>query len=184
MADNSFVNKYVRSLHSVAVEAGIGMEVSSQLNEIKKVVLSFDNHKKFLKRITLLKSEGAKFINALKIDLGLSETVGNFLDVLESNNRLFMILDICNAYEAHLDTVSGKKRIYLTFANAASESEQEKIKRDLAEVFGKKVEYDVQFDPSLIDGFKIQYRSKILDYSALSKIRRLRNAIRRGSDEN
>ncbi|GHU13041.1 hypothetical protein FACS189449_07830 [Alphaproteobacteria bacterium] len=184
MADNSLVNGYVKSLHSVAIEAGIGRQVSSQLKEIRKVVLSFDNHKKLLKRFTLLKSDGAKFINALKIGLELSETVGNFLDILDSNNRLFLIVDICDAYKAHLDRISGKKRIFLTFAHAASELEQEKIKRDLAEVFGKKAEYDVQFDPSLIDGFKIQYRSKVLDYSALSKIRRLRNAIRRGSDEN
>ncbi|MDR3179818.1 MAG: ATP synthase F1 subunit delta [Holosporaceae bacterium] len=184
MADSSLVNKYVRSLYAVAVDLKMEQEVLRQLNELKEVIFSIGGFRKFLKKMTFLKCDGALLVQLLKAELDLTEVVVNFLETLRENGRLFMLIDICEAYEVQLNEISGKRRLHLTFARDTSEQEKQAIKKDLAEVFGEKTEYDIQYDSSLIDGFKIQYRSKILDYSALSRIKRLRSAIRRENDEN
>ncbi|MDR2681899.1 MAG: ATP synthase F1 subunit delta [Holosporaceae bacterium] len=184
VADSSLVNKYVRSLYAVAVELKMEEEVLRQLREMKGVIFSIGDFRKFLKKVTFLKCDGERLVQLLKTELDLSEIVGNFLDTLRSNGRLFMIIDVCEAYETLLNEVSGRRRLHLTFAKNISVEQEQALKKDLAEVFGEKTEYDMQYDSSLIDGFKIQYRSKILDYSALSKIKRLRAAIRRDNDEN
>ncbi|MDR2794518.1 MAG: ATP synthase F1 subunit delta [Holosporaceae bacterium] len=184
MADSSLVNKYVRSLYAVAADLNMEQEVLRQLNELKGVIFSISDFRKFLKKMTFLKCDGTQLVQLLKRELDLAEIVGNFLETLKDNDRLFMLIDICDTYETLLNEISGKRRLHLTFARDTSEREEQALRKDLAEVFGEKAEYDIQYDSSLIDGFKIQYRSKILDYSALSKIKRLRSAIRRENDEN
>ncbi|MDR3151478.1 MAG: ATP synthase F1 subunit delta [Holosporaceae bacterium] len=182
-AINALASRYVGSLHAAAVDMGLEQLVSEQLRSIKKMIMSVGNHEKFLKKLGLLKSIGLRYVEYLKNTLELCGILGNFLDILALNGRINMLPEICDAYEALVDKIAGRKRIFLTFAREIPAQEQSKLRDDLADVFGKNVEYHVHIDPSIIDGFKVQHRSKILDYSIKSKIRRLQNAIGREDDE-
>jgi ATP synthase F1 delta subunit len=134
--------------------------------------------------MSLLPDEGKEFIEFLKTNLELSVHVGNFLDLLLHNCRFDMILDICNAYSSLLDKVDGKKIFYITFAKKISTSIIDDFTKNLTDIFGGTVECVAREDPSLIDGVKIQYRSRVLDYSAKSRLKRLHGAIRRENYEN
>jgi F-type H+-transporting ATPase subunit delta len=147
------------------------------------MVVFVNNYEKFLKKLTLLRSFGARYVEYLKNTLGLCDILGNFLELLLSNGRINMLVEICDAYEALADKIAGRKRIFLTFARETPSSEQSKLRNDIVGVFGENVEYHVHIDPSIIDGFKVRHRSKILDYSIKSKIRRLQNAIGREDEE-
>jgi F-type H+-transporting ATPase subunit delta len=181
---NSVVNRYVKSLYDVAVAGKIEKDVANQIASLKEFILCFKNHKKLLKRVSLLTDEGTKFINFAKEALHLSAEVDNFLNLLLDNSRLGMILEICNAYSAFLDQVKGKKLFYLTFAKEVSDSVVDELEDNLRSVFGGEIECIVGTDSSLIEGMKLQYRSRILDYSLKSRLRRLHSAIRRENYEN
>ena len=113
----------------------------------------------------------------LKNELKLSKEVGNFLALLLKNKRLSLIAEICSAYLLFIDRTSGKKVFLVTHATDFSRTDKKQLGDNLYKVFGGKIEFVSRKDPSLIDGIKIQFHSKILDYSMKSRLTRLRHVI-------
>ncbi len=184
VAENSVVNRYIRSIYAVAAKTNIEREVDHQLSLVKECIVRISNYKKLLKRASFLPEQGEALVDFLKTNLELLTEVSNFLDLLLKNNRINIIVDICEAYSAYLDKLDGKKLIYLTIAKEPTQTQMNKLMEDLKSVFGQKIECVTKVDPSLRDGFKLQHQSKVLDYSLKSRLKRLRNAIRRESYEN
>lgn len=182
--NNSVVRKYIESIHKTAADSGSQKQVRNELNLVKECILSFKNHEKFLKRISLLKNEGVKFIEFLNENFEISEDIYNFMFLLLDNNRFDMILDIADAYSSYLDKLNGKKIFYITFARDVSKNVVNKMQKNLQEIFGGQIECIIKKDESLIDGVKLQHNSRILDYSLKSRLRRLHSAIRGESYEN
>ncbi|MDR2723965.1 MAG: ATP synthase F1 subunit delta [Holosporaceae bacterium] len=180
---NSIVNKYVKSLYEVSVSYGIEKIVVAQLKSLKNCVLSLDNHEKILEKFSLVPKYGEDFIEQLKVELKLLKEVGNFLALLLKNKRLSLIVEICDAYFLFIDTIKGKKIFFITHAAEFSAADKKQLIGNFCKVFGGKIECISRKDLSLIGGIKIQFRSKILDYSIKSRLARLRQAIKGGSYE-
>ena len=176
-AKNSIIDKYVKSLYGVAVSVRIEKVVEKQLTSIKDLVLSMRNRKKYLEMFSLIPQYGEAFILQLKNELKLSKEVGNFLALLLKNKRLSLIAEICSAYLLFIDRTSGKKVFLVTHATDFSRTDKKQLGDNLYKVFGGKIEFVSRKDPSLIDGIKIQFHSKILDYSMKSRLTRLRHVI-------
>lgn len=183
-AGNALVDRYVTSLYEVAVKTKNEKQVAKELALIKSTITGMNEYKRLLKRISLLSEDCLKFVDFLKKSLKLSAEVSNFLSVLLHNNRFGMIVEMCDAYALYLDKLDGKKLFYLTLANEQTKTSMSDLLKNLKSVFGDKIECVTRIDPAIKDGFKLQYQSKVLDYSLKSKLRRLRTAIRRDSYEN
>jgi ATP synthase F1 delta subunit len=179
IANTSIVNRYVESLYHVALAGGIEKEVAKQLLTIRKYVSCVENSGKFLKKISLLPGEGTKFVDFLVANLELSAEVCNFLNLLRHRRKLEILTSVADVYVAYLEKLSGKKVVFLTLANDVVDSVVKKISDNVTEILGKNIEFTVKKDQSLIDGIKIQYGSKVLDYSVKSSLGRLLSAARR-----
>jgi F-type H+-transporting ATPase subunit delta len=176
--ENSIANKYAKSLYDVSVSMGIEKDVASQLKTLKDFILSMANYEKNLKKFSLIAQYGEVFVSQIKDKLKLSKEVGNFLTLLMKNKRLPLIIEICDAYFSLVSAVKGRKAFFITYATDFSSSDKKRLTDSLHKIFGGKIEYVSRRDPSLIGGIKIQFRSKILDYSVKSKLVRLQSAIR------
>lgn len=183
-AGNALIDRYVRSLYEVGKATKNERRIAKELLLIKNTIIEMDSYKKLLKRVSFLSEEGSKFADFLKTNLKLSAEVSNFLNLLLHNNRFGMIIEICDAYAVYLDKLDGKKLLYLTLAKEQTKTSINELLNNLKTVFGDKIECVTRIDPAIKDGFKLQYQSKVLDYSLKSKLRRLRTAIRRDSYEN
>lgn len=183
-AGNAVVDRYVRALYDVAIKTKKERKVAKELLLIKNAIIGTNKYKRLLRRVSFLSEEGQKFADFLKKNLKLSTEVSNFLSVLLHNNRFGMILEICDAYVLYLDKLDGKKLFYLTLAKEQTKTSMSDLLKNLKSVFGDKIECVTRIDSAIKDGFKLQYQSKVLDYSLKSKLRRLRTAIRRDSYEN
>ncbi|MDR2158285.1 MAG: ATP synthase F1 subunit delta [Holosporaceae bacterium] len=183
-AENSVVNRYIKSLYEVSMSLGIEKIVLTQMKSIKDYVAVIDNYEKYLKKFSLMTKSGENFISMLKDELNLSKEVGNFLDLLLKNHRLSLLMEICDAYLSFVDKIKGKKIFYITYAKGFSKSDEKRLAGDLRAVFGGEIECVSVQDPLLVGGIKIQFRSKILDYSVKSRLARLSSAIRGDNYEN
>lgn len=183
-AGNAIVDRYVHSLYEVGKRTKSERRIAKELALVKNTIIEVSGYKKLLKRVSFLSEEGLKFADFLKKNLKLSAEVSNFLNLLLHNNRFGMIIEICDAYTAYLDRLDGKKLLYLTLAKEQTKTSMNELLNNLRVVFGNKIECVTRIDPAIKDGFKLQYQSKVLDYSLKSKLRRLRTAIRRDSYEN
>jgi ATP synthase F1 delta subunit len=122
-------------------------------------------------------------VNRLKKELKLSPEVSAFLDLLRKNKRLTMIIEMCNAYISLADKENSKEIILVTYAKKFPKNDEKKLLQSI-EALGRQMLCVTRKDPALIAGVKIQYRSKILDYSIKSKLDRLCNAITGNVHEN
>jgi F-type H+-transporting ATPase subunit delta len=182
--ENPIVSKYVRSLYEISVTLGMEERTSRQLESIRDCILSLDDHEKYLTKISLISKLGEGFVSLLKKELKLSKEVGNFLSLLLKNKRLPLLPSICDGYFSFVDKVNGRKVFFVTYAKTFTKTAEKQLISNLQEVFGGKIECIASKDPSLIDGIKIRFRSKILDYSMKSKLMRLKCAIRGENYEN
>ncbi len=172
----TIVNRYVRALHEVS--SGREAEFVQQIKAVREAVESLDDRERVLRRFSLLVKEGEIFVDTLVSELELFPEVGNFLKLILSNKRFSIILDICTAFEKFCDHMDDKKTFYITYAKDFSEEIKAKLASRLEEVVNGKVAFVVKRDESLIDGLQIRYGSKILDYSAKSKLERLKRSMR------
>jgi F-type H+-transporting ATPase subunit delta len=183
-AENSVVNRYVKSLYEVSQSLGIEKITLAQIKSIKDHVMDISGYEKHLKNFSLMTEWGEKFVSALKKELKLSNEIANLLDLLLKNHRLSLLIEICDGYLAFIDKIKGKKVFYITHAKDFLKSEEKRLAEELREVFGGEIECISVQDPSLIGGIKVQFRSKILDYSVKSRLTRLNSAIRGDNYEN
>jgi F-type H+-transporting ATPase subunit delta len=182
--ENSIANKYAKSLYDVSVSMGIEKDVADQLKILKDFVLSMANYEKCLKKFSLIFQYGEAFVSQIKDELKLSKEVSNFLTLLIKNKRLPLIIEMCNAYFSLVSAIKGRKVFFITYATDFSSSDKKHLTDALHKIFDGEIEYVSCRDPSLIGGVKIQFRSKILDYSVKSKLVRLQSAIKGSSYEN
>jgi F-type H+-transporting ATPase subunit delta len=158
--------------------------VGDQLRNIKQSITGMKDYGRLLTRVSLIKSEGIRFIETLNELLGLTSELMNFLDLLLKNKRLNQLIGVCDAYEAYLDKLDGRKLFFVTFAKKATKTQESRLVKDLKDLFGEKIDCQVRIDPSLMGGIQVQHRSKILDYSVKSRLNRLRSAMRKENYEN
>ncbi|MDR0753263.1 MAG: ATP synthase F1 subunit delta [Holosporaceae bacterium] len=182
--ENSIASKYAKSLYDVSVSMGIEKDVVGQLKILKDFILSIENYEKCLKKFSLISQYVEFFVPQVKDGLKLSKEVSNFLALLIKNKRLPLIIEICDVYFSLVNAIKGRKVFFVTHATDFSSLDKEHLTNALHKIFGGEIEYVSRRDPSLIGGIKIQFRSKILDYSVKSKLVRLQSAIRGSSYEN
>ncbi|MDR2781808.1 MAG: ATP synthase F1 subunit delta [Holosporaceae bacterium] len=183
-AENSIVSRYVKALYEVSASSGTYKKILKEFELIRDCVLAIDGFEKHLKRTSLIAKFGENFIAQLKEILNLSQQMENFLLLLLKNKRLSLLLEICDGYSSLVDDVRGKKVFFVTHANGFSKEDKQQLISNLCAVFHGKIECVVKKDPSLIGGIKIQFRSKILDYSVKSRLERLYRAIKGDIYEN
>jgi F-type H+-transporting ATPase subunit delta len=167
----------VKSLYEVSVSAGIESVVLAQIKKLREFVTAGEDYNGILKKASLMFDYGVKFIADLKTHLNLSNEVAAFVNLLRKNKRLPRLVDMCDGYISVADAANRKKVVRVSYGKSFSETNREKLTEDLEKVFNAQVECRIEKDPTLVDGIKIQYRSKILDCSLKSRLNRLRNAI-------
>ncbi|MDR2067979.1 MAG: ATP synthase F1 subunit delta [Holosporaceae bacterium] len=182
--ENPIVNRYARSLYEVSISIKMEADVLRQMQSVKKYVLAVENYKKALKKDSLLRECGLEFVSKLKKELKPSPEVSAFLDLLHKNKRLTMIVEICDAYISLADKENSRATILVTYAKKFPKTEEKKLVDNMREILGRRVLCITQRDQTLVDGIKIQYRSKILDYSIKSRLDHLCNAITGSTHEN
>lgn len=184
VADNQIFSRYVKSLYEVAVKKGIHNDIVKHLNEIKSFILAIDNHKKFLKRLSMISLESTELINIINEKFNIPKELENFLHLLVKNKKIGSLVEICDGYATLVDQMHGKKVFHITYAKTFSEHDEKNLIKKLQLIFDGTIECVSKKDPSLIDGIQIRYLSKMLDYSLKSKLERLRYAIRGENYEN
>ena len=106
-----------------------------------------------------------------------SPLVGNFLRVLNQNNRLDLLRAIAAAYRDLLDQRAGRVRVTVRSAVALSEEQQDALRRTLAESLHKEPVLDLRTDPELLGGMVVQVGDKVYDTSVRTRLEALRTQL-------
>ena len=116
----------------------------------------------------------AKILSKAKIT-GLT---ANFINVVASNRRLFVLPDMIRAFRAKLADARGETSAEVVVAQKLSADQTKQLKATLKGVVGKDVALDVTVDPSLLGGMIVKVGSRQIDTSLKTKLSSLKLALK------
>ncbi len=170
------------ALYAIAESRDKVAEFLEEVRAVSKSLESLKDKEKVFKRFSLMPKDGEQLVDSLADEIGLRLEIKNFLRVILSNHRFSEVLSICKSFESVCDEVRGRV-FYVTFAEDFPEERKQEL-RDLIKKScgnGLNVKIFEEKDDSLIGGFQVRYKSKLIDYSIKSKLSRLRVALKGGA---
>lgn len=175
----ALASRYAKALYVVAEDKGKVSEFLEEVKTVSKSLESMEYGEKLFKRFSLMPKDGEQLVNVLADELGLRAEVKNFLKVILWNHRFSEILDICKSFANLCDEVKGRV-FHVTFAKDFPEDKKRDLRDSLREVNDEDLNVKIveDQDDSLIGGFQVRHKSKLMDYSVKSKLSRLRAALK------
>jgi len=180
LSANAIARRYAKALVQLAAEEGAVERFHGELARVEAV---FSAHPE----LGSLLSNPAYGIEA-KLDtlrdvasrLALSDTIRNFLLLLQERNRMTCLGAIFSNYSVLADELSGVVRPVITTALPLDEARTAEIKAALEKSTGKKVILKLEIDPSLIGGVVTKIGDKVLDGSVKTQLTRIEAILQKG----
>ena len=102
----------------------------------------------------------------------------NFLNVLCDYQSVDRFPDIFTAYDEYFDEQNDILRASLYYVTAPTQAQQDQIKSNLSEKYGKKnVVLDLKQQPDLIGGFIIRVKDQEIDWSMRGRLNKLQQKM-------
>ena len=124
-------------------------------------------------------SQEKAWMTELKQVAQVDTTVFRFLLVLNEHNELSHLDKISDAYEACYRKRHRIEIVKVTSASKLDEDQLSRLKEMLEKKLNKTLELEVQVDPSLIAGIKVQASDLVMDNTLVAKINAMKEAINR-----
>lgn len=102
----------------------------------------------------------------------------NFIQVLAANERLALLPEIADLYEALKSVEEGIKDAVISTAFPLDAGQQQKLVADLEARFKSKLKATVVVDQSLIGGVKVIVGDQVLDLSVRAKLESMETALK------
>ena len=114
---------------------------------------------------------------AIATRIELSELSSKLVDVLVRHHRINQLSSVLEAWKAMLDTAMGVSVAEVRSAQDLSETEQGQLRRTLEVKFDRKIELQLNTDPSLLGGFVAKVGSEVYDASVKGQLQRFRDSL-------
>jgi F-type H+-transporting ATPase subunit delta len=122
--------------------------------------------------------EQAKAFNAILAKAGVAGLVGNFVNLIVRNRRLFALRDMIKAFRALLARERGEVSADVTSAHPLTVEQMQALTDTLRTSTGKNVRIDTRVDPNLLGGLVVKIGSRMIDSSLRTKLNNLKVVMR------
>jgi F-type H+-transporting ATPase subunit delta len=171
---------YARSLFELARELGGDAGVASMGTELREVCGIVRADKRALELFRSPIVDPAKRAASLRRTFGgrVTDTLLNFMLVLNRKGRLAELLAIDGAYEAMEQEAFGRVEVdVFTPAGNVDAATRDALAADLRKSLGKEPVLHFYADPAMIGGLKIRIGDRLIDGSVAAQLRRMRSAL-------
>jgi len=185
VADNNTVARpYAQAAFDVAQQSNAIGEVHASL-VVARELMGDGRVAKFLGLPSLTDKQRLSFLQGLFVEAegadsvfgGRSEHGTNFLKILLENDRVGVLPEIADHFEALKAEVENTVDATITSAAPLSEGRQAEIAKVLADRLGRKVRIEVEIDETLIGGAVIRAGDVVIDGSLQARLEGLANAL-------
>ena len=175
---DSIARRYARALILIAQE-------QNQLEEFGRELLSLEDFFKenlglFQQLLSpqLSPSQREEVLKLVGEKLGLSQTLVNFLLLLNRKHRLDLFFRVVRAYQILSDQLSGIARAQIFSARPLSEQFRQKLLSLLEKKLNKKIKAQYFQEPDLIAGIKVKVGSLVIDGSVQAQLKMLAEKLK------
>lgn len=101
----------------------------------------------------------------------------NVLKLMADRGDLDLVKDVAGALNQVLTGRGEVVKAEVTSASDLSESEQEQLRKSLAEQYGEDLSFSFKVDPSLLGGLRVRVGDRLIDTSVASRLAAMRESL-------
>ena len=170
--------RYASALFEVAREAN-GMFIQPRRPvSVDELIRGSEDLRRLIQNPIFSAEEQSNAVGAILDKVGISGLAGNFIRLVASKRRLFVLPDMIRAFRNLVSDAKGIVQAQVTLAEAPSDTVLNEIKAALRDVAKADVAVDVKIDPSLIGGLIVKMGSRMVDASVRTKLNSIRLAMK------
>lgn len=171
--------RYAQALFALAREQNATDAVAEALGNFGEMIAQAPDLQRFVASPVFSAEEQLKAITALLNQYGFGGVTANFIKLVASKRRLFVLPDMIRAYVALNDKAKGVTRAQVTVAAPLSPDHSAALDEALRQVSGgQTVKVNVKVDSSIIGGIVVQLGSRMVDASLKTKLNSLRTRMK------
>jgi F-type H+-transporting ATPase subunit delta len=164
----------VRALSFLNERPGDSEKALQELKALLAVFKASPEVEKFFRNPVVTRIEKRELLSDLKDTLPLTY---RFLMTLADSNRLSIIGDVVDEFEAQKLKASGELSVVLQTARSLDESAVEEIRVSLQEMWQKTIKIKTEVNPKILGGFVARAPGKVLDASVVHQFEELRQQL-------
>lgn len=176
MEITSVSKRYGAALYDFAVEQDARDIVRADCAAIRKLSADSSEFADFMADPTIPLDEAEKTMVAL-FEAQAHPATMQFLRFLVSKKRMDQLPAVCDVYEQLVCDKLGILKVKVTAAHKLTSAQLMAMTQKLHDRYNKQIDADVQVEPALIGGFKIQVGDHIRDFSMTTKLDQFEQSV-------
>jgi F-type H+-transporting ATPase subunit delta len=179
LAQNSGIaGRYATAIFDLAVERKSVDAVASDFAALKRAIANSADLARLVRAPVFSQQDQKKGLQAVLAQMGANPLTLQFVLLLASKRRLFVLTDIIAAFDAMVARLRGETRAEVTSARALNDAEIADLKRVLKDKLKLEPQIETHVDPSLLGGLIVKVGSRMIDSSLRTKLNGMRAAMR------
>jgi F-type H+-transporting ATPase subunit delta len=171
--------RYAQALFTLAHEQNVTDAVADALRNFGGMIEQSADLKRLVLSPAFTAEEQQKAVGAVLNQFGFGGITANFIKLVASKRRLFVLPDMIRAFLALNDKAKGVERADVTVAAPLSSDQSAALQETLRQVSGgQTVKVNVNVDPSIIGGIVVKLGSRMVDASLKTKLNSLRTRMK------
>jgi F-type H+-transporting ATPase subunit delta len=180
LSENAIARRYAKALVQIAAEEGAVEKFHGELAKVEAMFAACPELGSLLSNPAYGIEAKVETLREVAGKLQLSDSIRNFLLLLQERNRVACLGQIIACYSVLADELSGVLRPVVTTALPLADSRVAEIKAALEKSTGKKIVLQVEVEPSLIGGVVTRIGDKVLDGSVKTQLTRIEDILQKG----
>ena len=170
--------RYASALFELALSEKKLPAVEKDLNAFGKLLDGSEDLMRLLRSPVFSSDDQLNAVTAILAKAKISGLAGNFLKVVATNRRLFVVPGMLQGFNALMSAHRGEITADVTVAEALSAKQTKELKAALKRVVGKDVAINATLDPSILGGMIVKVGSRQIDTSLKTKLSSLKLALK------
>ena len=170
--------RYASALFELAVSEKKIPAVEKDLKRFGKLLDGSDDLVRLVKSPAFSADDQVAAISAVLKKAKITGLVGNFIQVVAGNRRLFAVPDMLVSFSQKLAEHRGEVSAQVTVAQKLTAAQTKELKTVLKGIVGKDVALDMTEDASLLGGMIVKIGSRQIDTSLKTKLSSLKLALK------
>ena len=174
----TMAGRYAAALFELAKDQRQLDQVERDLATLLRMLDESADLRRVVQSPVISTDDQAKGFNAILARAGVAGLVGNFVNLIVRNRRLFALRDMIKAFQALLARERGEVSADVTSAHPLTPEQMQALADTLRTSTGKIVRIDTRVDPNLLGGLIVKIGSRMIDSSLRTKLNSLKVVMR------
>ena len=175
---NSLVDRYASALYDLSVEYNCTDKIINDLNKIKIYEKQNKDFSMLLNNPLISNTDKLSVLTKILKNNNANNLLYNFIKIISKNHRFTSLINIINQFEKINAEKRGNIIANITTAEQLSKLQKNSIQKNLFTTLGNKLTINYAIDKSILGGLIIKVGSKMFDSSILTKINKIKLAIK------